>query len=150
MKLPRKYHQRGLTLVEVLVAAVILGIGLLGVASLQIHALRNVKISGDTQAVSVQVNELVEMMRMNADNAADYHGLTTAVCAAPADRAQEDFCDVWSRLSNQLSNATASLTVTSCPGPNAVCSITAQWTPRNTYESTEAPVQRTFSMSVRL
>ena len=74
-------RQSGMTLIEVLAALVILAIGLIGVTSLQLNALRNVKVSGDVQAVTSGVNELVELMRLNGDNAPDYDGLTTSSCS---------------------------------------------------------------------
>lgn len=150
MRTPGRRLDGGFSLIEVLVAVLVLGLGVLGVISMQIHALRNVKVSGDSQAVSVHVNELVEMMRLNAENAADYDGLTTAACAAPANRAQSDFCDVWTRLSNHLSNATTSLVVTSCPGDGTACTVSAQWTPKATYGSTDAAQQRSLVVSVLL
>lgn len=64
-------HQ-GFTLIEVLVAIVILAIGLLGTASLQLSGLKNINIVGNHSQATTIVNELAERMHINNTRAKDY------------------------------------------------------------------------------
>jgi type IV pilus assembly protein PilV len=143
-------RQSGMTLIEVLAALVILAIGLIGVTSLQLNALRNVKVSGDVQAVTSGVNELVELMRLNGDNAPDYDGLTTSSCSNIQTLADEDFCRVVGLLAAELPASNVTLSVSSCAAVGAVCVIQAQWTPRQTYGLDGSAASQTYSMSVQL
>lgn len=68
--LPR--HQAGTNLIEVMVALVILSIGLLGLALMQLQGLRhNTDAYLRTQATFL-ASEIIERMRANAASAADY------------------------------------------------------------------------------
>ncbi|WP_324768164.1 type IV pilus modification protein PilV [Pokkaliibacter plantistimulans] len=58
--------QRGVGLIEILVALIVLAIGLLGVAALQTSSLRNNQSSFDRANAVVLVNDIVERMRANA------------------------------------------------------------------------------------
>ena len=142
--------QKGLTLIEVLVAVVVLAVGVLGVAALQMHALRNVKVSGDIQVVTARVNELVERMRLNIDNAADYDGLSNTSCSTVQSLADGDFCSVLDNLEDEMPAASVSLSVTSCAAASAMCVIQAQWTPKQTYGVTTATSPKTYRMDVQL
>jgi type IV pilus assembly protein PilV len=61
--------QSGFGLVEVLVALVILSIGLLGIASLQLTALKNVGSSMERSQAVIQTYSYLEVLRANADKA---------------------------------------------------------------------------------
>lgn len=143
-------RQCGMTLVEVLVALVVLAIGLLGVGALQMNGLRNVKVSGDVQVVTSRVNELVELMRMNVENASDYDGLTISRCGNIQNLADADFCRMINLLAGELPASNVTLSVSSCATVGAVCVIQAQWTPRQTYGLSGSASSQTFSMSVQL
>ncbi|KZY29247.1 hypothetical protein A3752_17855 [Oleiphilus sp. HI0081] len=62
-------HQGGFTLIEILVAIVILSIGLLGVASLQVQGLRNNQSAYLRSQASLLVYDMADRMRTNADEA---------------------------------------------------------------------------------
>ncbi len=143
-------RQSGMTLIEVLVALIIMAIGLIGVSSLQLNALRNVKVSGDVQAVTSGVNELVELMRLNVDNASDYDGITTSSCSNIQTLADEDFCRVIGLMAAELPASNVTLSVSSCTAVGAICVIQAQWTPRQTYGLGGSASAQTFGMSVEL
>ena len=57
--------QRGLTMVEVLVAMLIFAIGLLGVAGMQSLALKSTDNSNMRSLVNIHAYEIVERMRAN-------------------------------------------------------------------------------------
>ena len=66
------HKERGLTLIEVLIAVLILGVGVMGYAALQ---LKSVRMTEDTysrgQAMSI-AQDLVERVRVNKVSASDY------------------------------------------------------------------------------
>lgn len=146
----KKAAQSGLTLIEVLAAVFILAIGLIGVAGLQMHGLRNVKVNGDLQAVAAHVHGLAELMRLNIDNAADYDGLTNNSCSNVQTLANDDFCNVLDLCQQDLASSNVSLSVTSCATTGSTCVIQAQWTPRVAYGVSGTATPQTFSMSVQL
>lgn len=83
----RKTHQRGMSLVEVMVALLVLGIGVMGYAALQ---LRSVKMSEDTysrsQAMAI-AQDAIERVRANIDGLPTYLATNWgAELAAPATR----------------------------------------------------------------
>lgn len=69
---PQVVRQSGIALVEVLVAVLILGIGILGVASTQVVALQmNSQSQNRSQAV-LMAEDLLDRVRANPENAIDY------------------------------------------------------------------------------
>ena len=58
-------HQNGVTLIEVLVSVLVLGIGLLGVAGLQTSSMRNTNSSYERTMSVILTETLVELMRSN-------------------------------------------------------------------------------------
>jgi len=111
-------HQRGLTLIEVLIAVVVLAIGLLGIAGLQSAALSNNLISYQYTQASTLAQAMIERMRANRDAvrggayaiAANATPPSAAVnCAASnctsAQQAQWDIAAIYTQIS-----ATASTT----------------------------------------
>jgi len=63
---------RGFTLIEVLVALLIVAIGVLGITALQFKGMQYNQDASFRTQVSVLAYDLAERMRMNAGNAADY------------------------------------------------------------------------------
>jgi len=63
--LPSRHAQRGVSLIEVLVAVLILGIGLLGIAALQASALRNSQGSFARSQAVVETYGILDAMRAN-------------------------------------------------------------------------------------
>lgn len=60
-------RMQGFTLVEVLVALLIAGIGLLGMAALHLSGLRSVETAYQRSLATLAANDLLERMRANAD-----------------------------------------------------------------------------------
>ncbi len=106
---------RGFSLVEVLIAMMVLAFGMLGVAALQTTAITgNTVARTGTEAVQL-AQEMVELVRTNAGNTpAIYNGLdTSAGCGTLSSPASGD-CTLWTnRLANSnLKNAVGTVTVT--------------------------------------
>lgn len=126
---PRPSRMRGVSLIEVLVSVVILGIGLMGVAAMQSVALRGGQSSLETSQAVMQTNAIAEAMRANRINAASYN-TSGMLCAAGTGStlAQNDLRD-W--LVNLKTNITKDPTdVTTCgqiAGCPDNCVISVRW-----------------------
>ncbi|MCD9005137.1 type IV pilus modification protein PilV [Luteimonas sp. XNQY3] len=129
--------QRGLSLIEVLVAVVVLGIGLLGTAALQATALRSGQSSYESSMAVTQANSILEAMRANATaaRAGDYNiAQQCAVPAAGGTRAQRDIQRWITDLKTSVGGASTAAalaadtttcgTIADCP---LDCTITVQW-----------------------
>lgn len=88
LKKTHLYHSRGFTLLEVLVAVVVLSIGLLGLAMMQVESLKyNTDAYLRTQA-TILAYEIIDRMRANsaAARAGDY---VASVAPSPAENCGE-------------------------------------------------------------
>ena len=75
--LKRRTHQRGLTLIESMVALLVISIGLLGIAALQITAMnQNTSSLNHSQAVWIAYN-MSDRIRANLPEFANYDGIDT-------------------------------------------------------------------------
>ena len=75
--------QAGASLLEVLIAVLILAIGLLGIAALQSLTLKNTQSSSERTAAIIQSYAMLDMMRANRDQAIARNYDTGWLCAAP-------------------------------------------------------------------
>jgi type IV pilus assembly protein PilV len=64
--------QRGDTMIEVLVTIIIIAVGVLGTAALQVTTLKNLSTSHSTSIAAMLADDLGERMRSNPDAANDY------------------------------------------------------------------------------
>ena len=133
---------RGFTLLEVLISVVILGIGVIGIASLQITSSVYNESSLHRSHSSALARELLERMRANKDNATTgAYDITTlptltqncegasANCTS-TELIQHDL-RIWSaRVSALLPGGTASVLTDTTVVP-AQITITLQWTDRS-------------------
>lgn len=71
-----------MSLIEVLVAVLVLAVGLLGVAAMQALALRGGQGSLESSQAVMAANSIIEAMRANRANAAAYVYNGTAACAS--------------------------------------------------------------------
>lgn len=77
----------GFSLIEVLVSVLVLGIGLLALAMLQVTNLRLVQSSSSRTAAVMIANDIIEKMRRNRSFAAGYVGVHAALPAG-----YEEYC----------------------------------------------------------
>ena len=79
---------RGVSLIEVLISVLILGIGMLGIAAMQATALSNSQSSVERTQAVIHSYSILDAMRANRDaallNAYSPGGDTGMMCAAPA------------------------------------------------------------------
>ncbi|WP_243720300.1 type IV pilus modification protein PilV [Luteimonas aestuarii] len=130
----RAARMRGVSLIEVLVSVVIIAIGLLGIAAMQSMALRGSQSSLESSQAVMQTNAILEAMRANRVNAAQYNG-DWAAPPAGATTAQRDLNEWiagmqgaanWSgvTLTPAIIGAGANATIAGCPDD---CIITLRW-----------------------
>lgn len=118
-------HVRGVGLIEVLVAVLVLAIGLLGVAALQATALRNSQSSLERSQSVIHIYSILDAMRANADAARAGGYNMPLTCAVPGggsitanDQRQ------WIQTIQDNLGPTACGQV-NCVGPT--CTIRVQW-----------------------
>ena len=121
-------RQRGLSLIEVLIAMLILAIGLLGIAAMQAITLRNSQSAFDRTQAVVLSYAMLDRMRANsaAARAGSYNLAET--CTAPTGTAtliQNDHRQWIQELRGTMGDATTTCGTISCVA--SVCSITVKW-----------------------
>jgi len=124
--------QGGFSLIEALVTLAILSVALLGLAFLQAQGMQlNTSAYARTQA-SILVTDIIDRMRLNPANSADY--VSTAGDATPADcdlslapAAQNDLDCWYGRLQDNLPGGDGAITQ---DGTTGVLTVTVQWEER--------------------
>lgn len=121
-------RQSGATLLEVLIAVLVLSVGMLGVAALQATALRNSASSYERSQATILSYSLFDAMRADAASAAAYN---TAgwLCSAPTGTSLRDrqLADWMGALKTNLGNsANTCVSVEGC-GAGGNCVVTVQW-----------------------
>lgn len=123
-----KYTQQGASLIEVLVSAIILSVGLLGMAGLQVEGMKKRKESELKTLAAIEANDIVDRMRANlvaAENAqydmtqanpAINSGCLGGGTCTPVQMAQTDLQEWLDRLSQSLPNGNGYVCITSNPG----------------------------------
>lgn len=124
----RARSQSGTSLIEVLVAVIIMSIGLLGVAAMQSITLRNSQGAMERTQGVVQTYSILDAMRANvtAARAGAYNVAIATPCAVPAagtSLVQNDLRD-W------ILSLQATLGPSACGGVSCtanVCTVTVRW-----------------------
>ena len=146
--------QKGFSLIEVLIAVVILAIGLLGIAGLQLTGLRFAHNANLRYQASLQAYDMADRMRANIQgvNAGAYNsisgagsdpGCITSGCTAGQMAATDAF--QWNIANAQLLPQGTG-TVTGA-GANSVFTITVSWTELGPAEV--GPETKNFIMNMR-
>lgn len=124
-RLPAPAQMRGLSLIEVLVSVLVLGIGLLGVAAMQSTALRGGQSSLETTQAVMQTNAIIEAMRANPLNAGAYNTAKKCNATGGATLAANDLGAWVGDLQAGIGGGGSTCgTITGCP---AACVITVEW-----------------------
>ena len=134
-----QHGQRGFTLIETLVAMVVLAVGMLGIAALYIEGLRSGQASVSRTTAVALAADMADRIRANPTVPASYAGagpgvnngcVNGPVACTPAQMAQEDWFwwlqDVQTRLPQ---GATATIIVNNVPAiaPANQYDITLTW-----------------------
>lgn len=125
MKRLATHHQRGVGIVEIMIAVLVLSIGLLGLAGLQMRTLRNSESSMQRGVAVIETHAVADAMRADRQNAIDGDFDLALDADAPTGTT---FAEValagWRKnIENSLgSGATGSV---DCNG--TLCDITIRW-----------------------
>jgi type IV pilus assembly protein PilV len=87
----RQKSQRGISLIEVLVAIIVMTFGLLGISGLMMAGVNNSTGSDLASRANQSASEIMDAMRANRGNAASYEiDFATAASTSPTTTAQND------------------------------------------------------------
>ena len=115
--------QSGTTLIEVLITVVLVSIGLLGLAGLQLTTVQNSNSSSERFEATTLAHDILERIRANRRAAlAGNYNLALGAAPAGADLVGEDL-EEWRDALADLPNGDGSITVA-----NGVVTIEVQWT----------------------
>ncbi|MCP2069723.1 UNVERIFIED_ORG: type IV pilus assembly protein PilV [Pseudomonas reinekei] len=132
--------QEGMTLVEVLVALVILGVGLLGAAAFQLNALKYTDSARMTSQASFIAYDMLDRIRANA--AADYT-IAPPASGNPDVARDQDLFDFNANIVSSLgATATGSVTVN-----QQLYTITINWDDSRAAKTAES--RRSFVLTSR-
>jgi type IV pilus assembly protein PilV len=169
---PNAKVMTGTTLIEVMIALVIMSIGLLGLASLQLTGISSNSNSEKRTQAAIVANDMVERMRANpgAVTAGAYAGVnyTTIDCSTPpanicedgstasadcttTQMATYDAFTAWCNANTLLQSGSLSVTCTDSTGVAQACgatpyrTITVGWV----NQTNDGNANRTLTMTVR-
>lgn len=130
----RRPREAGMTLVEVLVALVVLSVGLLGIAAMQAVGLRSMASAGSRSQATLLAYDIVDRMRANRARAGD--GEFDIDFEADLAEANEDVIDWKGRLSAALPAGDGSI-ATDGADPTTV-TVTVRWLDRDDNRAADA------------
>lgn len=135
----RPSRQRGVTLIEILVTVVIVSVGLLGIAALQLTSLRNSFDSNSRSKATWFAHDIADRMRANARNARagayDIGLKETRTGGTVADLDLIDWKNRLAALGSGLSSGDGSIERTQV-GDSTVFTITIRWKERDSANDT--------------
>ncbi len=119
-------HARGAGLIEALIAIIVLAFGVLGIAALQMTALRNSQSSLERSQATIAAYAILDAMRANREEAIiGRYNLTTMTCSPP-DRgtlAMNDLADWIASLKGTVGSSACATVVCG----SVECEVTVQW-----------------------
>jgi type IV pilus assembly protein PilV len=139
----------GFSLLEVLVTLVVVAIGLLGVAGMQVTSIKLNRVAETRSSGVVYVSDILDRMRANPLNASKYVTDFTDSAATDATQAERDLRD-WKAALAKLPGGEGKIEVTAtdaalCELPTITkCSdvtITVRWTESNVVGGSSTPTQ---------
>jgi type IV pilus assembly protein PilV len=121
-------RQRGFSMIEVLVAFLVLSVGLMGLGAMQIKAVQfNQSAYQRSQAV-VAANMMLDLIRLNADSLSGYNiSFDSVITENSLTQTQRDLWVWTSFLSGSLPNGGGAI---SCNTTSRVCSVQVRWSDR--------------------
>ncbi len=126
-------HSRGTSLIEVLIAVLILGIGLLGIASMQAITLRNGQSSMERSQAVMQTYSILDAMRANVLTARTNAYVIPRTCTVPtatATLAQNDLNAWMINMQDNLGDGACGTIACEDTAPvslGRVCTVTVEW-----------------------
>ncbi|KFN48004.1 type IV pilus modification protein PilV [Arenimonas metalli] len=139
-------RQSGLSLIEVLIAVLILGVGLLGIAAMQAVTLRNSQSAFDRTQATVLSYAMLDAMRANATaaRANSYNlGMTCDIPGAGTTLVEQDR-SIWISSIKETMGDTACGSI-ACAA--SICTITIRW---NDTRATGGDANETLTTTSRI
>lgn len=137
------YHTKGFTLVEALVALLVLSIGLLGLASMQVKALQSAHAAYQRSIASLAAQDAQERLWATLANKTDSSGAITCPTSSDASTIQSVWHSEWEDYLPSFSDSSAISAVTG--GADCDFNIDVVWSEGRFGGGDEA-----FSYTVRL
>lgn len=131
---------RGLSLIEVLVAVLIIAVGLLGLAGLQAGSLQANRVAYERTQASLLAYDIVERMRASRDAAiaGDYDNtLTETTVSGPPTPVPADVADWNDMVSDHMANGQGAVLSGAAAGCASCVRVTIQWQRREGGGTTE-------------
>ena len=120
----RRMHS-GVSLIEALVALLVLSIGLLGLANLQLTAIRNAHSAHMRSQASILAQDILDRMRANRANATAYNIDLSAAPPTGSSVAEKDLKAWLDNLASSLPEGDGAVAVTA--GSPTTVTVTIQW-----------------------
>ncbi|MGI9329416.1 MAG: type IV pilus modification protein PilV [Gammaproteobacteria bacterium] len=134
---PPPRASRGFSLVEILVALVVMAVGMLGIASLYVESLRAGRTSINRITAVTLAADMADRIQANPNAAASYNGIgpganqgcvNGAGACTPAEMADDDWFTWLLDVNNRLPGAPVATIVTENPTPQLTrYTITLSW-----------------------
>lgn len=142
-----KRTQAGASLLEVLIAVLILAIGLLGIAALQSLTLKNTQSASERSAAIIQTYAMLDMMRANRAQAIARQYDTGWLCTAPEDPAASRIDGDMARWIGQLKQSVGDSACGQIDCGAVNCNIGVRW---NDERGTGGAVEQEIETRTRL
>ena len=128
--------QRGVGLIEVMVAVLVLAVGMLGIAALQSITLKNASSSASRTQATLQIYSMMDIIRANRANLGSYN---TNVFADGSGSGAPGTMDGWlDGLKTTVAPDARGRVV--CFANNMTCTVGVQWSDENASGGTSDPV----------
>lgn len=147
---PKIAPQQGFTLLEVLIAVLVLAFGLMGLAGIQATGIKNNNSAYYRSVAAQYAAEMADRMRANATvdystkSASPHAACKTTSGCTPSEMAEHDFNEWINALQSALPSGTGTVTAKVGAGTDPVFVVTVSW------DDTRAGAANTsFAMDVR-
>lgn len=142
--------QQGFTLLEVLIAVLVLAFGLMGLAGIQATGIKNNNSAYYRSVAAQYAAEMADRMRANATidystkSAAPHAACKTTTGCTPSEMAEHDFNEWINALQSALPSGTGTVTAKVGAGSDPVFVVTVSWD-----DTRSGAANTSFAMDVR-
>lgn len=144
-RIPPVHRQKGFSMIELLVAVLIISVGLLGIAGLQMYSLKNNHVSYLRSQATLMAYDIVDRMRANRDSAiaGNYTIAMSADAPGTGSIASTDLTQWLTNLGQSLPAGDGSVAL----GANGQVTVTVKWVDDR---NAETPTEQNFQVVTRI